>query len=115
LNQQRFWWRSSFLLTAVAVVFFPAGSSLADGKQQDAAEPAEQVDESSANFKKTGRFLPGEEVVTTTGKKMRVWSTEGPVPVSRPPEPFEDREKSVLHNSHIIVDTEASEAEKTRP
>jgi len=28
--------------------------------------------------------LPGEEVETRTGKKMRVWSSSGPVPVSSP-------------------------------
>lgn len=46
-----------------------------------------QQDQSSKNFSKTGKFLPGEEVVTSTGKKMRVWSTEGPVPVMQPTTP----------------------------
>jgi len=26
------------------------------------------------------QFLPGEEVVTPSGKKMRIWNTAGPVP-----------------------------------
>jgi len=29
--------------------------------------------------------LPGEEVVTETGQKMRVWSSAGPVPVNPQP------------------------------
>lgn len=31
--------------------------------------------------------LPGEEVVTQTGQKMRVWSSAGPVPVNQQPTP----------------------------
>lgn len=31
--------------------------------------------------------LPGEEVVTETGQKMRVWSSAGPVPVNQQPTP----------------------------
>jgi hypothetical protein len=31
--------------------------------------------------------LPGEEVVTQTGQKMRVWSSAGPVPVNPQPTP----------------------------
>lgn len=61
----------------------------------------------SSNYQKTDQFLPGEEVVTPTGKKMKVWSTEGPVKVARPPEPFEDREKVVLDGSHLVIDAEA--------
>ena len=78
----------------------------ADGSSPDTGlrKPADQ---SSANFNKTQRFLPGEEVITPTGKKMKVWSSEGPVPVSRPPEPFEDREKSVLQGN-VIVDAEST-------
>ena len=31
--------------------------------------------------------LPGEEVVTQTGQKMRVWSSAGPVPLNVQPTP----------------------------
>jgi hypothetical protein len=31
--------------------------------------------------------LPGEEVVTQTGQKMRVWSSAGPVPINQQPTP----------------------------
>jgi hypothetical protein len=31
--------------------------------------------------------LPGEEVVTETGQRMRVWSSSGPVPINPPPQP----------------------------
>lgn len=64
-------------------------------------------EKASSNYSKADGFLPGEEVVTPTGKKMKVWSTEGPVEVARPPEPFEDREKTVLDGSHIVIDAES--------
>ncbi len=73
----------------------------ADGSPAD-TEPRRPTDQSSANFNKTQRFIPGEEVITPTGKKVKVWSSEGPVPVSRAPEPFEDREKSLIPDNVII-------------
>lgn len=94
---------------AAAVTLGLCSISFADSEEPAAqdAEPAPkaQVDQSSANFNKTDRFLPGEEVITPTGKKMKIWSSTGPVPVSRPPEPFEDREKTVLHPGGVIIDT----------
>ena len=45
------------------------------------------------------RYLPGEEVVTDSGQKLKVWSTRGAVPVSQAPEPFKVRES----DSHINV------------
>ena len=54
--------------------------------------------------KKAEDLLPGEEVVTPTGQKIKVWSTKGPVEVDRAPEPFEDREKTVIDGAHIVVD-----------
>lgn len=85
------------------------GAAVADSENtsEPASAPSATADQSSANFGKTGRFLPGEEVVTPTGKKMKVWSTEGPVSVSPPPEPFEDRvERRLPDNTHVVVDTE---------
>lgn len=59
--------------------------------------------------------LPGEEVVTSTGKKMKVWSTEGPVKVSPPPQPFDDPHKSTLDGVGVLVDQRQREArEKER-
>ena len=31
--------------------------------------------------------LPGEEITTESGKKMRVWSSSGPVPINQPTPP----------------------------
>jgi hypothetical protein len=31
--------------------------------------------------------MPGEEIVTETGQKIKTWSSSGPVPVNRRPEP----------------------------
>ena len=81
---------------------------------EGSAESARELDRAaktaptaSSNFGKTDRFLPGEEVVGPTGKKMRVWSTEGPVSVSQSPEPFEDTvEKRLPADTHIVIDPE---------
>ena len=62
-------------------------------------------DKSSANYSKDKQFLPGEEVVTPTGQKMRVWSTTGPVPVSPPPQPFDDPSKATIDSAIIEVDS----------
>jgi len=61
------------------------------------------ADESSENYKKSEKFLPGEEVVTPTGQKLRVWSTEGPVPVSPPPEPFEAPEERQIEVNELEI------------
>jgi hypothetical protein len=37
------------------------------------------------------RIVPGETVETEGGKKLKVWSTEGPVSVGPAPEPFHNR------------------------
>jgi hypothetical protein len=96
------------VLTAVATLgvhaFCFADSEESEPQEANAA-PRKQGDQSSANFNKTTNFIPGEEVITPTGKKLKVWSTTGPVPVSRAPDPFEDREKSVLPAGGVIVDT----------
>lgn len=56
------------------------------------------------NLSKTEHFLPGEEVVTETGKKVKVWSTRGPVKVSPPPQPFDDPRKGHIGGANVIVD-----------
>lgn len=99
------------------LLFFALSSSLAiaDGdsetwtaKEKKLSTASSKEDLSSKNYNKSKKLLPGEEVVTPTGQKLKVWSTKGPVPVSRAPEPFEDREKSVLNDAHVVVDVDAS-------
>lgn len=64
------------------------------------------------NLSKTEHFLPGEEVVTETGKKVKVWSTRGPVKVSPPPQPFDDPRKGYIDGANIIVDERSGSAIK---
>ncbi len=105
------------LLLHLIVVVLCAGVAFADGvaeeemsqdsaSEEKSADTSQPRDVSSKNFDKTKRFLPGEEVVSPTGQKTKVWSTKGPVPVSRAPEPFEDREKTILKDSHVVIDAE---------
>lgn len=56
---------------------------------------ADQVDDGGDSSQPTTRqddprlppVLPGEEVVTQTGQRMKVWSSAGPVPVNPMPTP----------------------------
>ena len=54
--------------------------------------------------------LPGEEV-SDGEKKIKVWSTAGPVPVGRAPEPWKERRQDPLN---VIIDGR-SPATETRP
>jgi hypothetical protein len=83
-------------------------SDTASGERDNfsVSPPSASSDQSSANYGKDKHYLPGEEVVTPTGQRLKVWSTKGPVPVSRAPEPFEDREKSTLSNIPIVVEVD---------
>lgn len=69
-------------------------------------QSSQAKEQGSENYGKSDKFLPGEEVVSPTGQKMKVWSTEGPVKVTAPPEPFTRPEDRYLNNPNIIVDTE---------
>jgi hypothetical protein len=91
-------------LCAAAIGVVPQARADGEAYGSTAAPQSSPVDQSSANFKKTKRFIPGEEVVTSTGKKVKVWSTEGPVPVSRAPQPFEDPAAARVPDVHIVVD-----------
>jgi len=91
-----------FLFILAPALAFADGYERSPRAQMNPPERAPK----SENFDKTKRFLPGEEVVSPTGQKMKVWSTRGPVEVSPPPQPFEDREKALLPDQ-VIVDTGA--------
>lgn len=83
--------RSALLLACVSAAFVTLGS-VATADQGDSGDSAAEAD---GNDKPTTRqdddrlppVLPGEEVVTQTGQKMRVWSSAGPVPVNQQPTP----------------------------
>ena len=49
-----------------------------------------QINCSETHEKDRDRILPGEEVSTQGGKKLKVWTTEGRVEVRSPPEPFRE-------------------------
>ncbi len=81
--------------------------ALADGENTGQAGSAgmNTSGKESSNFGKTDRFLAGEEVITPTGKKVKVWSTEGPVPVSKAPQPFQDEvDQRLPDDTNIVID-----------
>ncbi|MCC6953327.1 MAG: hypothetical protein IT290_04350 [Deltaproteobacteria bacterium] len=74
----------------VFVGIFGPVVALADGpthSESDANRPPAGNGVPSENYGKKD-LLPGEEVRTPTGKTIKVWTTEGPIPVSPAPEPF---------------------------
>jgi hypothetical protein len=61
-----------------------SSAALADqvGDDDQASKPTTRQ-----NDPRLPAVLPGEEIVTETGQKMRVWSSAGPVPVNPMPTP----------------------------
>jgi hypothetical protein len=62
-----------------------AGVALADGKPSSEISTSRPT--TRQNDQRLPPLLPGEEVVTQTGQRMRVWSSSGPVPVNPTPIP----------------------------
>ncbi len=85
----------SVLVLAFVTAAFVAIGSVASADQGDAGDSTAEAAGADGNDKPTTRqdddrlppVLPGEEVVTQTGQKMRVWSSAGPVPVNQQPTP----------------------------
>ena len=81
--------RWGLLLSVVAVVGF-ATSSLVFADQGDNGDDGNDEQDKPTTRQDDDRLppvLPGEEVVTQTGQKMRVWSSAGPVPMNVQPTP----------------------------
>lgn len=82
-------------------------------EQENAPQPEEtsvnKIEPSDASFdKRLPPVYPGE-LVKDSGKKKRVWSTSGPVPVSEEPEPWNngkvrDREPIAPNGVSVILD-----------
>lgn len=77
-----------WLLTLLCCTLTLAFGDQADGGD-DAGVTAPGQDEPTTrqDDDRLPPVLPGEEVVTQTGQKMRVWSSAGPVPVNQQPTP----------------------------
>lgn len=58
-------------------------------------DPGKSRGEGKEAYKQRSRgqllVIPGEEVTTGEGRKSKIWTTQGPVPVSPAPEPFENK------------------------
>jgi len=92
-----------YVLTAVLLWSVPT-LALADGEQQTDRDAADVKSKESSNYQKAKDFIPGEDVVTPTGKKVKVWSTKGPVDVDRAPQPFDDPAHAQIPPG-VIVDS----------
>ena len=77
-------WCGLLFVSALNVALGDQGDAGGDGV---GAAPAAGQDEPTTrqDDDRLPPVLPGEEVVTQTGQKMRVWSSSGPVPVNQQP------------------------------
>lgn len=69
------------LFFAQLLVFVALNEGLVEAEEVKPA-PAQEQDNNRPAY-------PGEEISTKDGKKVRRWSTRGPVEVSPPPQPFD--------------------------
>lgn len=93
-------WASRGAVMCIAA-FVYAAPLLADGEQVPNENPPDAYsadkDPSLAAFdKRLPPVIPGEEL-ERNGRRTRVWSTSGPVPVAEAPEPW--KEKSGIGNT----------------
>ncbi len=75
------------------------------------------VSAASQEEEKLREPYPGEEVTTQDGKKVRRWSTRGPVEVAPAPQPFDDPEQRRTPQGLLLnVDThQIRQQQGTRP
>lgn len=85
------WLPVLFTFTATAAVALLVGvasqANADESYNNSGAAPAQQGQLQPSQKQYDPRLppvLPGEEIVTESGKKMRVWSSAGPVPVNQP-------------------------------
>jgi hypothetical protein len=79
--------RLPILFTVAALLFHGAAVARADesmNSADDYGSAGSDVPSQKQYDKRLPPVLPGEEIVTESGKKMRVWSSAGPVPINQP-------------------------------
>lgn len=92
------------ILFLVLFVFVVSSVAVADN---DEIQPEKKPRAGSENYYKPQKeLLPGEEVITPSGKKIKVWSTQGGVETSRPPDPFANSTNPPIGG--LIVDYNSS-------
>ena len=98
--------------TLIALLLLVPAPAHADGYDRGAGgTPPAGREVSDAQFdKRLPPVLPGE-TVSDGHRKMKVWSSSGPVPVSEAPEPWRDREqeRAIIEGGAIIVDQRTDE------
>jgi hypothetical protein len=76
----------SIFLAFASLFLLSAKPSYADGSQA-VSRPRYQRPTTRQYNDRLPPVIPGEEIVTETGQKMKTWSSAGPVPVNRRPTP----------------------------
>jgi hypothetical protein len=73
-------------IAAHVAVMHVASHAIADGNPPRGQQPPQGATTRQYNDR-LPPVMPGEEIVTETGQRMRVWSSAGPVPVNPQPTP----------------------------
>ncbi len=86
-NSMRLTYFLPILVSALTLVSAAPRAARADDSGPQYAPPGVFTPTSKQYDKRLPPVLPGEEVVTEGGQRMRVWSSSGPVPVNPRPTP----------------------------
>lgn len=92
-------------ITLGLAVFVTGHTAFADGESHAAIVATERSTPTTRQYdKRLPPVMPGEEIVTETGQKMRVWSSSGPVPVNAQPTPQSLPSSSANSGIGLLVD-----------
>jgi hypothetical protein len=80
------------IILSLAIMSFPLRVHADSSQVQNNGAPQRAAGERSATTTRQYNdrlppVMPGEEIVTETGQKIKTWSSSGPVPVNRRQEP----------------------------
>lgn len=93
------------LFIVASAVFSPLWSAYADGPLPPGPNTAQVERPTTRQYdKRLPPVMPGEEIVTETGQRMRVWSSAGPVPINPPPTPQTLNGNGTGNAPSVIID-----------
>ena len=92
-------------IALLSAVFVTGHIAFADGESHAAIVANEHSTPTTRQYdKRLPPVMPGEEIVTETGQRMRVWSSSGPVPVNAQPTPQSLPNGSTNSGIGLLVD-----------
>lgn len=95
----------TFMGVVGVVLGLTVTTAVADQVSEDSSEDSKSRAPTTRQYdSRLPPLLPGEEVVTETGQRMRTWSSAGPVPVNPRPTPQTLQNLNGNGGAAIIID-----------